>query len=136
MVALGRVALGVDLKHRPHSEKRPNKLQSAVPMCPHATLDWRRTQPDAVVSAAVERIVVGGTQCGATKRVRGVPMLGGWRVQMNPPAGTFDGVPWAMKRAIGVPKRARRSHANCTSGTFGGAPYGATKRVRGVPKRA
>eukprot|EP00959_Pyramimonas_sp_CCMP1952_P458654 9476972-Pyramimonas_sp.AAC.1 len=26
------------------------------------------------------------------------------------------------------------AQANATTGTFGGAPYGATKRVRGVPK--
>ena len=26
-------------------------------------------------------------------------------------------------------------HANFATGAFGGAPYGATKRVRGVPKQ-
>ena len=30
---------------------------------------------------------------------------------------------------------AGRTHANCAIGALGGAPYGATKRVRGVPKR-
>eukprot|EP00959_Pyramimonas_sp_CCMP1952_P437957 9168977-Pyramimonas_sp.AAC.1 len=29
----------------------------------------------------------------------------------------------------------RRRHANCALATLGGAPYGATKRVRGVPNR-
>ena len=29
---------------------------------------------------------------------------------------------------------AGRTHVNCATGAFGGAPYGATNRVRGVPK--
>ena len=29
----------------------------------------------------------------------------------------------------------RRRHASSVTGTLGGAPYGATKRVRGVPKK-
>eukprot|EP00959_Pyramimonas_sp_CCMP1952_P336845 7053377-Pyramimonas_sp.AAC.1 len=47
---------------------------------------------------------LGGTPCGATKRVRRVPQIG------------------------------RRHHAGCATGTLDGAPSGATKRERGVPK--
>eukprot|EP00959_Pyramimonas_sp_CCMP1952_P340347 7128851-Pyramimonas_sp.AAC.1 len=34
-----------------------------------------------------------------------------------------------------VPKSARSRHADPAAGAFGGAPHGATKRVRGVPAR-
>ena len=36
-------------------------------------LAWRRTQPYAVVSAALVSTVFGGAPDGATKRVRGAP---------------------------------------------------------------
>ena len=35
----------------------------------------------------------------------------------------------------GVPKLSGRPHANLATWAFGGAPYGATNRVRGVPKQ-
>ena len=34
----------------------------------------------------------------------------------------------------GVPKWVGGTHANCATEASGGAPHGATKRVRGVPK--
>eukprot|EP00959_Pyramimonas_sp_CCMP1952_P386091 8091566-Pyramimonas_sp.AAC.1 len=34
----------------------------------------------------------------------------------------------------GCDERGRRRHANCAMGPLGGPPYGAPKRVRGVPK--
>ena len=47
----------------------------------------------------------------------------------------FGGAPCgATKRVRGVPKWGVEPHANAATGAFGGAPYGATKRVRGVPK--
>ena len=50
--------------------------------------------------------------------------------------GAFGGAPYgATERVRGVPNRASVLHANCATGTLGGAPYGATKRVRGVPKQ-
>ena len=49
--------------------------------------------------------------------------------------GAFGGAPYGpTKRVRGVPKWRRRSHANPATGAFGKAPYGAAKRVRGVPK--
>eukprot|EP00959_Pyramimonas_sp_CCMP1952_P324290 6787318-Pyramimonas_sp.AAC.1 len=35
---------------------------------------------------------------------------------------------WATKRVKGVQKRARRPRANCTGGIFGGTPHGTTNR--------
>ena len=55
----------------------------------------------------------------------------------NAPAatGALGGAPdGATKRVRGVPKRVWRTHADCATGTLSGAPYGATKRVRGEPK--
>ena len=49
--------------------------------------------------------------------------------------GTLGGAPHeATKRVRGVPKMGRRRHASSLIGSLGGAPYEATKRVRGVPK--
>eukprot|EP00959_Pyramimonas_sp_CCMP1952_P254031 5306935-Pyramimonas_sp.AAC.1 len=46
----------------------------------------------------------------------------------------FGGVPYgASKRVSGVPKWMWVTHAGCATGTFAGAPYGATAYVRGVP---
>eukprot|EP00959_Pyramimonas_sp_CCMP1952_P195730 4092404-Pyramimonas_sp.AAC.1 len=42
----------------------------------------------------------------------------------------------ATKRVRGVPKSVRWAHGNAATGAFAGAPYGATKRMRGVPKWA
>ena len=50
-------------------------------------------------------------------------------------AGAFGGAPCgATNRVRGVPKWGVEPHADAATGAFGGAPYGATKRVRGVPK--
>ena len=47
----------------------------------------------------------------------------------------FGGAPYgATKRVRGVPKWGWGRHAGAAILAFGGAPYGATKRVRGVPK--
>eukprot|EP00959_Pyramimonas_sp_CCMP1952_P199761 4178232-Pyramimonas_sp.AAC.1 len=40
--------------------------------------------------------------------------------------------PWATKRVRGVPECAWVTHAGGGTRAFVGAPYGATKRVRGV----
>ena len=49
--------------------------------------------------------------------------------------GTFGGAPYgATTRVRDVPTWAAGAHANGASGTFGRAPYGATNRVRSVPK--
>ena len=49
--------------------------------------------------------------------------------------GAFGGAPYgATKRVRGVPNWVCGTHAGGSTGAFGGAPYGATKRVRGVPK--
>ena len=51
------------------------------------------------------------------------------------PTWAFGGAPYgATKRVRGMPNWVRWAHANAATGAFGGAPYGATKRVRGVPK--
>eukprot|EP00959_Pyramimonas_sp_CCMP1952_P218505 4570050-Pyramimonas_sp.AAC.1 len=39
----------------------------------------------------------------------------------------------AREVCVCVPKWVRWCHANATTGAFGGASHGATKRVRGVP---
>ena len=49
------------------------------------------------------------------------------------PTKAFGGTPYeATKRVRGVPKWVCGTHAGGSTGAFGGAPYGATKRVRGV----
>ena len=43
--------------------------------------------------------------------------------------GAFGGAPYgATMRVKGVPTRVRVRHASAATGAFGGAPYGATKR--------
>eukprot|EP00959_Pyramimonas_sp_CCMP1952_P010931 228946-Pyramimonas_sp.AAC.1 len=60
---------------------------------------------------------------------RGVPTWVRWR-HANIATGAFGGAPYgATKRVTGVPKRARWRHANPATGAFGGALYGTTKRV-------
>ena len=99
----------------------------------------------------------GGAPYGATKRCTGCGGACGlchWDLRWGslwghetPPlvgdphancaTGTFGGAPsGATKRVRCVPKWVARTYANCATGTFGGAPSGATKRVRGVPKWA
>ena len=41
---------------------------------------------------------------------------------------------WGHETCEGCAERARGRHADAATGAFGGAPYGAAKRVRGVPK--
>ena len=41
---------------------------------------------------------------------------------------------WGHKPREGCAKMGRWRHADPPAGAFGGAPYGATNRVRGVPK--
>ena len=41
---------------------------------------------------------------------------------------------WGHETCEGCAEMGRWRHANFPTGAFGGAPYGATKRVRGVPK--
>ena len=54
---------------------------------------------------------------------------------MNPATGAYGGAPYGVtKRERGLPKKDPIHHVNPATGAFGGAPYGATKRVRGVPK--
>ena len=46
--------------------------------------------------------------------------------------GTFGGTPYgATKRVRGVPVWVGGTHAGSATGTLGGAPHGATKRARG-----
>eukprot|EP00959_Pyramimonas_sp_CCMP1952_P101014 2113152-Pyramimonas_sp.AAC.1 len=60
----------------------------------------------------------------------------GW-ARANASIWACGGAPYGVtKRAKGVPKWARWAHANDGIWAFGGAPCGATKRVRGVPKNA
>eukprot|EP00959_Pyramimonas_sp_CCMP1952_P292861 6124959-Pyramimonas_sp.AAC.1 len=49
--------------------------------------------------------------------------------------GAFGGAHYgAPKRVRGVPRWLWGTHAGGGTGAFGGASHGATKRVRGVPK--
>ena len=41
---------------------------------------------------------------------------------------------WGHETREGCAKMGAVTHANAATGTLGGAPYEATKRVRGVPK--
>ena len=41
---------------------------------------------------------------------------------------------WGHDACEGCAKMGAVTHAVAATGTLGGAPYGATKRVRGVPK--
>ena len=41
---------------------------------------------------------------------------------------------WSHDTCEGCAEMARGRHTNPATGAFGGAPYGVTKRVRGVPK--
>eukprot|EP00959_Pyramimonas_sp_CCMP1952_P085482 1788050-Pyramimonas_sp.AAC.1 len=41
---------------------------------------------------------------------------------------------WGHETFEGCATMGRRRHAGCATGTLGGAPCGATNRVRGVPK--
>ena len=43
---------------------------------------------------------------------------------------------WGHETCEGCAEMGRWRHANFPTGAFGGAPYGATKRVRGLPKWA
>ena len=53
----------------------------------------------------------------------------------NAATRAFGGAPYgATNRARGVPKWVQCRHANAANGAFGEAPDGATERVRGVPK--
>ena len=93
-----------------------------------------------------------------TKRARGVPNCGGaamrtaplgpWgheacegcaevdpRRHAGPGTGAFGGAPYGATKCVrGVPRWVRWAHAKAAAGAFGGVPHGATKRVRGVPK--
>ena len=52
----------------------------------------------------------------------------------DPATEAFGGAFYgATKRVRGVPNWVWVTHAGGAIGAFGGAPYGATKRVRGVP---
>ena len=58
-----------------------------------------------------------------------------WGTHAGDHTGPFGGAPYGItKRVGGVPQWARGRHANPGTGAIGGAPDGATKRVRGVPK--
>eukprot|EP00959_Pyramimonas_sp_CCMP1952_P016920 358881-Pyramimonas_sp.AAC.1 len=49
----------------------------------------------------------------------------------DPAAGAFSGAPYgATKRMRGVPNRARASHVDPAAEAFGGAPYGARGKKR------
>eukprot|EP00959_Pyramimonas_sp_CCMP1952_P240054 5016710-Pyramimonas_sp.AAC.1 len=51
------------------------------------------------------------------------------------PPGPFGGAPFgATNRVRGVPKLARWCHTSAAAGAFGGAPFGATTRARRLPK--
>ena len=59
------------------------------------------------------------------------------RVELHadPATGAFGGAPYgATKRVRGVPECVWGRHADAATWAFGGAPYVATKRVRGAPK--
>ena len=75
----------------------------------------------------------GGAPCGATILVRGVPKWGGAAMRTLPLRPSVE-FPLGHKRVRDVPKNVVGKHAGPGTGAFGGAPYGATKRVRGVPK--
>ena len=55
----------------------------------------------------------------------------GW-THVNAATGAFGGAPYgATNRVRGVPKWVARTHVDSATGAFGGAPYGATNRVMG-----
>eukprot|EP00959_Pyramimonas_sp_CCMP1952_P349773 7328751-Pyramimonas_sp.AAC.1 len=72
----------------------------------------------------------GGAPYGATKHVRGLPKWGGGAMRAVPLWSSL----WGHEVCAGCAKMRRRRHAGCATGAFDGAPYGATKRVRGLPK--
>ena len=70
---------------------------------------------------------------GAANCVRGVPKWSGavcgpchWGLRWSS-LGAHEPCEWCAEMGGGL-------HAACATGAFGGAPYGATDRVRGVPK--
>ena len=55
----------------------------------------------------------------------------------NAATGAFGGAPYGATILVrGVPKWVRRRYASAATGAFSGDPYGATFLVRGVPKWA
>ena len=102
----------------------------------------------------------GGARYGATNLVRGVPKLGAYRMRPMPrgpsvelpmrPQNAVLGVRdacghthwdlrwsslWGHETCEGCSDMEVELHADPAPGAFGGAPYGATNRVRGVLKR-
>ena len=75
----------------------------------------------------------GGAPYEATKRVRGVPKLGGAAMRTLPLAPSVE-LLWGHDPREGCAEMARGRHADPATGAFGGAPCGATILVRGVPK--
>ena len=80
---------------------------------------------------------LGGAPYGATNRVRGVPKwgsMGGADACEHPHWGLRWSSLWGHEPSEWCAKMGRSPHANPATGAFGGAPYGATNRVRGAPK--
>eukprot|EP00959_Pyramimonas_sp_CCMP1952_P058538 1222351-Pyramimonas_sp.AAC.1 len=70
---------------------------------------------------------------GATKRVRGAPKWGAYRMRAAP-LGSWVELPMGPRSAWGVPKLGAHRMRAAPLGPKVEPPYGATKRVRGVPK--
>ena len=87
----------------------------------------------AVLHATPTIGAFGGAPYGATKRVRGVPKWGGAAMRTLP-LGPSAELLWGHDPREECAEMARGRHANSATGAFGGAPYGATILVRGVPK--
>ena len=76
----------------------------------------------------------GGAPYGATKRVRGVPTCVA-RTLANCATGALRwGSLWGHETCEGCAEMGAGNHVDPATVALGGAPYGATKRVRGAPK--
>ena len=101
--------------------------------CAEMGLRWAgRTHANCATGA------FGGAPHGATNRVRGVPEWVSMRGRGACGHGHWGlrwSSLWGHEPCEGCATMGAVTQANAASGAFGGAPYGATNHVRGVPKR-
>eukprot|EP00959_Pyramimonas_sp_CCMP1952_P364067 7624029-Pyramimonas_sp.AAC.2 len=64
---------------------------------------------------------------------RGAPRRGGATMRTLPLGPSVE-LRWGRETHEGCAEVGRGRHANPAARAFGGAPYGATKRLKGVPK--